>query len=61
MLQMWSVSPVYSLQPVICEVSVSVTPGVQIIWSNSEAATPVWQVWQLPYLGFYIFQKQVTQ
>ena len=25
MLQMWSVSPVYSLQPVICEVSVSVT------------------------------------
>ena len=26
-----------------------------------EAATPVWQVWQLPYLGFYIFQKQVTQ
>ena len=25
------------------------------------AATPVWQVWQLPYLGFWIFQKQVTQ
>ena len=25
MLQMWSVSPVYSLLPVICEVSVSVT------------------------------------
>ena len=25
MLQMWSVSPVFSLQPVICEVSVSVT------------------------------------
>ena len=27
----------------------------------SGAATPVWQVWQLPYLGFWIFQKQVTQ
>lgn len=25
MLQMWSVSPVHSLQPVMCEVSVSVT------------------------------------
>ena len=25
------------------------------------AATPVWQVWQLPYLGVWIFQKQVTQ
>ena len=25
------------------------------------AATPVWQVWQLPYLGVQIFQKQVTQ
>ena len=30
-------------------------------YENPEAATPVWQVWQLPYLGFYIFPKQVTQ
>ena len=36
------------------------------LWQSKEnfeplrVATPVCQVWQLPYLGFSIFQKQVT-
>ena len=36
-------------------------PDISTLQLQTGAATPVWQVWQLPYLGFWIFQKQVTQ
>ena len=43
----------------------AINPALIRYWASfhrySGAATPVWQVSQLPYLGLQIFQKQMTQ